>query len=83
VSFCVMCVTCALCLTVVPLPPGKTPFAIKIIKRLRILQIISYNKKALYSTIDELILSLDINTLQMGIDKLTYLPQMKYTIVDS
>jgi hypothetical protein len=28
--FCVMCVICVLCLIVVPLPPGKTPFAFKI-----------------------------------------------------
>jgi hypothetical protein len=30
VLFCVMCVICVLCLTVVPLPPGKNPFAVKI-----------------------------------------------------
>jgi hypothetical protein len=30
VLFCVMCVICVLCLIVVPLPPGKIPFAIKI-----------------------------------------------------
>jgi hypothetical protein len=30
VLFCVMCVICVLCLIVVPLPPGKTPFAVKI-----------------------------------------------------
>jgi hypothetical protein len=29
VLFCVMCVICMLCLTVVPLLPGKTPFAIR------------------------------------------------------
>jgi hypothetical protein len=28
--FCVMHVICVLCLTVVPLPPGKPPFAFKI-----------------------------------------------------
>jgi hypothetical protein len=27
---CVMCVTCMLCLSVVRLPPGKNPFAVKI-----------------------------------------------------
>jgi hypothetical protein len=27
VLFCVMCVICVLCLIVVPIPPGKTPFA--------------------------------------------------------
>jgi hypothetical protein len=27
----VMCVICVLCLIVVPLPPGKNPFAVKII----------------------------------------------------
>jgi hypothetical protein len=27
VLFCVMCIVCMLCLIVVPLPPGKTPFA--------------------------------------------------------
>jgi hypothetical protein len=31
VLFCVMCVICVLCLIVVPLPPGETPFAVKII----------------------------------------------------
>jgi uncharacterized sodium:solute symporter family permease YidK len=30
VLFCVMCVNCLLCLIVLPLPPGKTPFAVKI-----------------------------------------------------
>jgi hypothetical protein len=30
VLFCVMCVICVLCLIVVPLPPGKNPFAVKI-----------------------------------------------------
>jgi hypothetical protein len=30
VLFCVMCVVCVLCLIVVPLPPGETPFAVKI-----------------------------------------------------
>jgi hypothetical protein len=30
VLFCVMCVICVLCLTVVPLPPGENPFAVKI-----------------------------------------------------
>jgi hypothetical protein len=30
VLFCVVCVICMLCLIVVPLPPGKTPFAVKI-----------------------------------------------------
>jgi hypothetical protein len=30
VLFCVMRVLCVLCLIVVPLPPGKTPFAVKI-----------------------------------------------------
>jgi hypothetical protein len=30
VLFCVMCVICVLCLIVVPLSPGKTPFAVKI-----------------------------------------------------
>jgi hypothetical protein len=29
VLFCVMCVICVLRLIVVPLPPGKTPFAVK------------------------------------------------------
>jgi hypothetical protein len=29
--FCVMCVTCVLCLILAPLPPGKNPFAVKII----------------------------------------------------
>jgi hypothetical protein len=29
VLFCVMCVICVLCLIVVPLPPGKNPFAVK------------------------------------------------------
>jgi hypothetical protein len=29
VLFCVMCVVCVLCRIVVPLPPGKKPFAIK------------------------------------------------------
>jgi heme/copper-type cytochrome/quinol oxidase subunit 1 len=29
VLFCVMCVICVLCLTVVPLLPGKNPFAVK------------------------------------------------------
>jgi hypothetical protein len=28
VLFCVMCVICVLCLIVVPLPPGKNPFAV-------------------------------------------------------
>jgi hypothetical protein len=28
--FCVMCVNCVLCLIVVPLPPGKNQFAVKI-----------------------------------------------------
>jgi hypothetical protein len=28
--FCVMCVICLLCLIVLPLPPGKNPFAVKI-----------------------------------------------------
>jgi hypothetical protein len=28
--FCVMCVVCMLCLIVVPLPPGESPFAVKI-----------------------------------------------------
>jgi hypothetical protein len=32
VLFCVMCVVCVLCLIVVPLPPGKNPFAVKINK---------------------------------------------------
>jgi hypothetical protein len=30
VLFCVMCVICMLCLTVVSLPPGKEPLAVKI-----------------------------------------------------
>jgi hypothetical protein len=30
VLFCVMCVTSVLCLILVPLPPGKNPFAVKI-----------------------------------------------------
>jgi hypothetical protein len=30
VLFCVICVICVLCLTVVPLPPGENPFAVKI-----------------------------------------------------
>jgi hypothetical protein len=30
VLFCVMCVFCVLCLTVVPLPPGESPLAVKI-----------------------------------------------------
>jgi hypothetical protein len=30
VLFCVMCVICVLCLNVVRLPPGRTPFVIKI-----------------------------------------------------
>jgi hypothetical protein len=30
VLFCVMYVVCVLCLTVVPLPPGENPFAVKI-----------------------------------------------------
>jgi hypothetical protein len=30
VLFCVMHVICMLCLIVVPLPPGKNPFAVKI-----------------------------------------------------
>jgi hypothetical protein len=30
VLFCVMCVICVLCLIIVPLPPGKNPFAVKI-----------------------------------------------------
>jgi hypothetical protein len=30
VLFCVMYVICVLCLIVVPLPPGKNPFAVKI-----------------------------------------------------
>jgi hypothetical protein len=36
--FCVMCVICVLCLIVVPLPPGKHPFAviIKIVLTLNI-----------------------------------------------
>jgi hypothetical protein len=29
VLFCVMCASCVLCLIVVPLPPGKNPFAVK------------------------------------------------------
>jgi hypothetical protein len=29
VLFCVMCVICLLCLIVLPLPPGKNPFAVK------------------------------------------------------
>jgi hypothetical protein len=33
VLFCVMCVICVLCLIVVPLPPGKNPFAVKINKK--------------------------------------------------
>jgi hypothetical protein len=28
--FCVMCVICVLCLSVVPLPPGENPCAVKI-----------------------------------------------------
>jgi hypothetical protein len=28
--FCVMCIVCVLCLIVVPLPPGKNPFTVKI-----------------------------------------------------
>jgi hypothetical protein len=32
VLFCVMCVICVLCLIVVPLPPGRNPFAVKINK---------------------------------------------------
>jgi hypothetical protein len=32
VLFCVMCVICVLCLIVVPLAPGKNPFAVKINK---------------------------------------------------
>jgi hypothetical protein len=31
VLFCVMCVICVLCLSVVPLPSGINPFAVKII----------------------------------------------------
>jgi hypothetical protein len=30
VLFCVMCVICVLCLIVLPLPPGKNPFPLKI-----------------------------------------------------
>jgi type IV secretory pathway component VirB8 len=30
VLFCVMCVICLLCLIVLPLPPCKNPFAVKI-----------------------------------------------------
>jgi hypothetical protein len=30
VLFCVMCVICVLCLIVVPLPPGKYPFSVKL-----------------------------------------------------
>jgi type IV secretory pathway component VirB8 len=30
VLFCVMCVICLLCLVVLPLPPDKNPFAVKI-----------------------------------------------------
>jgi hypothetical protein len=30
--FCVMCINCVLCLIVVPIPPSKNPFAIKINK---------------------------------------------------
>jgi hypothetical protein len=30
VLFCVKCVICVLCLIVVPLPPGKNSFAVKI-----------------------------------------------------
>jgi hypothetical protein len=30
VLFCVMCVVCLLCLIVDSLPPGETPFAVKI-----------------------------------------------------
>jgi hypothetical protein len=30
VLFCVMCVICVLYLIIVPLPPGKCPFAVKI-----------------------------------------------------
>jgi hypothetical protein len=40
VLFCVNCVICMLCLIVVPLPPGKNPFADKII--IKIIIIISY-----------------------------------------
>jgi hypothetical protein len=32
VLFCLMCVICVLCLIVVPPPPGKNPFAVKINK---------------------------------------------------
>jgi hypothetical protein len=35
VLFCVMCVICVLRLIVVPLPPGKAPFAIKINNKLK------------------------------------------------
>jgi hypothetical protein len=34
VLFCVMCVICLLCLIVLPLPPGKNPFEVKINKLL-------------------------------------------------
>jgi hypothetical protein len=30
VLLCVMCVICLLCLIVLPLPPGKNPFAVRI-----------------------------------------------------
>jgi hypothetical protein len=40
VLFCVMCVICVLCLTVVPMPPGETPFAVQINN------IIKYNARA-------------------------------------
>jgi hypothetical protein len=32
VLLCVICIACVLCLLLVPLPPGKTPFAVKINK---------------------------------------------------
>jgi hypothetical protein len=31
--FSVMCVVCVLCLIVLPLPPGRNPFAVKIKKK--------------------------------------------------
>jgi hypothetical protein len=46
VLFCAMCVICVLCVIVVPLPPGKTPFAVKInnnnISRFLLLKYILY-----------------------------------------
>jgi hypothetical protein len=45
VLYCVMCVICVLCLIVVLLPPGKTPFAVKIIIIIIIINKIWEDKK--------------------------------------